>query len=114
METNRPLIIGKSKIKILVIFVLLVIGILVVSLFLFGQISNSSQSILPFPEKLLSELGIKDGERVDVKVKKGSLVFIKETGEFFALEGSLKGVDIETPIRELEKDWKNWNGLKSL
>lgn len=77
-------------------------------------VKSSKRDLISFPEKLLSELGIKDGERVDVKVKKGSLVFIKETGEFFALEGALKDVDIETPIRELEKDWKNWNALKSL
>lgn len=39
---------------------------------------------------------------------------MKETGEFFALEGALKDVDIETFIRELEEDWKNWNARKSL
>lgn len=36
-------------------------------------VKSSKRDLISFPEKLLSELGIKDGERVDVKVKKGSI-----------------------------------------
>ncbi len=71
-------------------------------------IKSSKKDMIAFPENLLNKLGIKEGERIEVKVKKGSLVIIKEAEEFFALEGSLKDVDIETPINELRKDWEKW------
>ncbi len=71
-------------------------------------VKSNKKDLIAFPENLLSKLGIKEGEKIEVKVKKGSLVIIKEAKEFFALEGALKDVDIETPINELRKSWKKW------
>jgi bifunctional DNA-binding transcriptional regulator/antitoxin component of YhaV-PrlF toxin-antitoxin module len=71
-------------------------------------VKSNKKDLITFPENLLSKLGIKEGEKIEVKVKKGSLVIIKEAKEFFALEGALKDVDIETPIKELRKSWKKW------
>ena len=77
-------------------------------------VKASKKDFITFPENLLNKLGIKDGQKVDVKIKKGSVVFIKETEDFLALEGSLKDTDIETPLKELDRDWEKWNPLKSL
>lgn len=63
-------------------------------------VKSSKKDLITFPEKLLNKLGIKAGEKVDVKAKKGSLVVIKETEDFFALEGALKDTDIESSIKE--------------
>lgn len=71
-------------------------------------VKSSKKDLITFPKNLLSKLGIKDGEKVDVKAKKGTLVIIKEAKEFFALEGALKDIDIETPIKELHKNWEKW------
>lgn len=71
-------------------------------------VKSSRKDLITFPKNLLNKLGIKEGEKIDVKVKKGSLIIIKEAKEFFALEGALKDVDIETPIKELRKDWEKW------
>lgn len=43
-----------------------------------------------------------------MKVKKGSISIVKEPEDFLALEGALKDVDIETPIKELRKEWGKW------
>ncbi len=71
-------------------------------------VKSSKKDMITFPKNLLSKLGIKEGEKIDIKVKKGSLVIIKEAKEFFALEGALKDIDIETPIKELRKNWEKW------
>lgn len=77
-------------------------------------VKSSKKNIITFPEKLLGKLGIKEGEKVDVKVKKGSLTIVRESEDFFALEGALKDTDIEGPIKELEKEWKKWEAPASL
>ena len=77
-------------------------------------VKASKKDLITFPKNLLNKLGIRDGQKVDVKIRKGSVVFIKETEDFLALEGALKDADIETPLKEIDKDWKKWNPLKSL
>lgn len=71
-------------------------------------VKSNKKNLITFPKDILNKLGIKEGEKIDVKVKKDSIVIIKEAKEFFALEGALKDVDIETPIRELRKNWEKW------
>lgn len=65
-------------------------------------VKSSRKDLITFPKNLLNKLGIKEGEKIDVKAKKGSLVIIKEAKEFFALEGALRDIDIETPAA----DWR--------
>lgn len=77
-------------------------------------VKATKKDLITFPENLLDELGIKDGEKIDIEVKKDTLVIIKEREDFFALEGVLKDDDIESPLKELSKDWEKWNPLKSL
>lgn len=77
-------------------------------------VKATKKGLITFPENLLDELGIRDGEKIDIEVKKDTLVIIKEREDFFALEGALKDDDIESPLKELSKDWKKWNNLKSL
>lgn len=77
-------------------------------------VKASKKDLITFPENLLSKLGIKNGQKVEVKVKKGSVLFIKETEDFFSLEGTLADADIEAPLRDLDKEWKKWRPLKSL
>jgi antitoxin component of MazEF toxin-antitoxin module len=77
-------------------------------------VKSSKKDLITFPENLLDELGLKDGEQIDIKLKKGAIVVIKETEDFFALEGALKDIDIEKPINDINKDWKRWKPLKSL
>ena len=77
-------------------------------------VKASKKDLITFPENLLNKLGIKDGEKVDVKVKKDSIVIIRESEDFFALEGALKDTDIEGPVKELAKDWKRWKPRTSL
>jgi antitoxin component of MazEF toxin-antitoxin module len=78
-------------------------------------VRSSKKDLITVPENILKRLGVKEGEKVDVKVKKGSLtIVIKESEEFFALEGALKDVDFEGPIKELEKDWERWEPRESL
>ena len=74
----------------------------------------SKKDLITFTENLLNKLGIKDGEKVDVKVKKDSIVIIREAEDFFTLEGALKDTDIEGPVKELVKDWKRWRPRTSL
>lgn len=77
-------------------------------------VRSSKKDSITFPENLLKRLGVKEGEKVDVKVKKGSLTIVKESEEFFALEGALKDVDIEGPVKELKEDWEKWEPQASL
>lgn len=75
---------------------------------------KTSKNYIAIPENLLSKLGIEEGEKVDIKVHKDSLIITKEKNGFLALEGALKDIDIEEPIKELNKKWKKWKPLKSL
>ncbi|MBI5748700.1 MAG: hypothetical protein HZA00_06190 [Nitrospinae bacterium] len=68
-------------------------------------VKSGKKDLIIFPESLLSDLGIKTGEKVDIKVKKGSIVVIKEAEDFFALEGALKDTDVESSLKELNKKW---------
>lgn len=77
-------------------------------------VKSSKKDLITFPEKLLGKLGIKDGEKVDVKVKRGSLTIVRESKDFLSLEGALKDTDIEGPIKELDKEWKKWEAPASL
>jgi len=77
-------------------------------------VKTGKKNIITFPDNMLDELGLKDGDRVDVKVKAGTISISKETEAFFALEGALKDTDVEIPLKELEKAWKKWNPQKSL
>lgn len=70
--------------------------------------------MVAFPEDLLDEIGLKEGERVDIKVKKGSIIILREAKDFFALEGALKDNGLEKSLKELDKDWKKWKPLESL
>ena len=75
---------------------------------------KTSKNYIAIPENLLSKLGIEEGEKVDIKVRKDTLIITKEKNGFLALEGALKDIDIESPIKELNKKWKKWKPLKSL
>lgn len=75
---------------------------------------KTSKNYIAIPENLLSKLGIEEGEKVEIKVHKDSLIITKEKNGFLALEGALKDIDIEEPIKELNKKWKKWKPLKSL
>jgi len=77
-------------------------------------VKTGKRDVITFPEDLLDELGLKDGERVDIKIKKGTIAILKEAEDFFALEGALKDVDVESSIKELDKAWKKWKPRKSL
>lgn len=58
-------------------------------------VKSGKRNSIIFPENLLHKLDIKDGEKVDIKVKRGVIVIIKEAEDFFALEGALKDTDVE-------------------
>ena len=77
-------------------------------------VKSSKKNLITFPETLLDEIGIKEGEKIDIRVRKGSIIILKKTEDFFALEGTLKDNDIEKPLKELDKAWKNWKPLESL
>ncbi|MBI5181590.1 MAG: hypothetical protein HZA06_01605 [Nitrospirae bacterium] len=77
-------------------------------------IKKSKKDYITIPEDLLAKLRIEEGENVDIKVLKDSLIITKEKNGFLALEGALKDIDIEEPIKELNKKWKRWKPLKSL
>jgi antitoxin component of MazEF toxin-antitoxin module len=77
-------------------------------------IKTLKKDYIAIPENLLSKLGIEEGEKVDIKVHKDTLIITKEKNGFLALEGALKDIDIESPIKELNKKWKKWKPLKSL
>lgn len=77
-------------------------------------VKSSKKDMITFPEKLLGKLGIKEGEKVEIKARKGSLTIVRESEDFLALEGSLKDTDIEGPIKELDKEWKKWEAPTSL
>jgi len=67
-----------------------------------------------FPGKLISKSGMKEGEKVKIDVRKGTLIVTKETDDFFALEGALKDTDIDKRIKALDKDWDKWKTPESL
>jgi len=77
-------------------------------------VKSSKKNLITFPETLLDKIGIKEGEKIDIRVRKGSIIILKKTEDFFALEGTLKDNDIEKPLKELDKAWKNWKPLESL
>ena len=71
-------------------------------------VKTSKKNFIVVPENLLDKVGIEDGEIVDIRVNKGALIITKERDDFLALEGALKNVDIDRPIKELDKKWKAW------
>jgi len=77
-------------------------------------VKTSKKSYITVPENILARVGIEEGEKVGIQVHKGSLIISKEKDDFLALEGALKDVDIEQPIKELDKKWKAWKPRRSL
>jgi antitoxin component of MazEF toxin-antitoxin module len=77
-------------------------------------IKTSKRDVIAFPEDLLEELGLKDGEKVVIKIKKDTISINRDLKDFFSLEGALKDIDIESPVKELDKAWKKWKPRKSL
>jgi antitoxin component of MazEF toxin-antitoxin module len=77
-------------------------------------VKSGNRNSIVFPENLLHKLDIEDGEKVDIKVKRGVIVIIKDSEDFFALEGALKDTDIESNLKEINKSWKKWKPPKSL
>ena len=63
-------------------------------------VKTSKKSFIVVPENLLDKVGIEDGETVDIRVNKGALIITKERDDFLALEGALKDVDIDRPIKK--------------
>lgn len=68
---------------------------------------NKNDSII-LPKTILNRLGLTDGEKIDFEVTEDAIIFIREAEGFFSLEGALEDVDIETPLKELEEEWKKW------
>lgn len=77
-------------------------------------VKSSKKNLITFPENLLAEIGLKEGEEIDVRVRRGSITILRKTKDFLALEGSLKDTDIKKPLKELNKAWKKWKPLESL
>lgn len=77
-------------------------------------VKTSKKNYIAVPENLLSKVGLKEGESVDIRIDKGALIIMKEKDDFLALEGALKEVDIEHPVKELGKKWKSWKPRRSL
>ncbi len=77
-------------------------------------VKTSKKSYIAVPESLLDKVGFEDGETVDIRVDKGALIIMKERDDFLDLEGALKDVNIEQPLKELGKKWKAWKPRKSL
>lgn len=77
-------------------------------------VKTAKKDYIAVPENLLAKVGLEEGESVAVRVDKGALIIMKEKDDFLALEGALKDVDIERPIKELDKKWKAWKPRKSL
>jgi antitoxin component of MazEF toxin-antitoxin module len=71
-------------------------------------VKTAKRDYIAVPENLLEKIGAEEGDTVDVRVNKGTLVITKEKDDFLALEGALKDVDIERPIKDLIK-WKPRN-----
>jgi len=71
-------------------------------------VKTAKKDYIAVPENLLSKVGIEEGESVDIRIDKGTLIIMKEKDDFFALEGALKDIDIERPLKELGKKWKSW------
>jgi len=77
-------------------------------------VKTAKKDYIAVPENLLEKVGIEEGETVDIRIDKGTLVIMREKDDFLALEGALKDVDIERPIKELNRKWKAWKPRKSL
>lgn len=77
-------------------------------------VKTAKKDYIAVPENLLEKVGIEEGETVAIRVDKGTLIISKEKNDFLALEGALKDVDIERPLKELDKKWKAWKSRKSL
>jgi bifunctional DNA-binding transcriptional regulator/antitoxin component of YhaV-PrlF toxin-antitoxin module len=77
-------------------------------------VKSSKKNLITFPENLLDEIGIKEGEEIDIRVRKGSIIILKKTEGFFALEGALKDSNVKNTLKELDKAWKKWKPLESL
>lgn len=75
-------------------------------------IKASKKDSINLPKTILDKLGLTDGEKIDVEVTGDAIVFLREAEDFFELEGALKDVDIETPLKELNIEWKRWKRLK--
>lgn len=77
-------------------------------------VKTSKKDYIAVPENLLAKVGIEEGETVEIRVDKGALVIMKGKNDFLALEGTLKDVDVERPVKELNRKWKQWKPRKSL
>lgn len=75
-------------------------------------IKASKKDSIILPKTILDKLGLTDGEKIDVEVTGDAIVFVRDSEGFFELEGALKDVDIETPLKELDIEWKRWKHLK--
>ncbi len=75
-------------------------------------VKTGKKDSIVVPKTILEMLGLAEGEKIEIKITEDSIVIIKEAEDFFALEGTLKDVDIETPLKELDKEWKKWKPLK--
>jgi antitoxin component of MazEF toxin-antitoxin module len=69
-------------------------------------VKTAKKDYIAVPVNLLEKIGVEEGEAVEVRVTKGTLVITKEKDDFLALEGALKDVDIERPIKELGSQWR--------
>jgi antitoxin component of MazEF toxin-antitoxin module len=78
------------------------------------KVKAGKSDFITFPRKLISELGLREGEKVRVNRKKGVVIIAREKEDFLALEGSLNNADVEKSIKELSKDWQAWKPLESL
>ena len=77
-------------------------------------VKTAKRNTIAVPEDLLEKIGVEEGETVDIRVNKGSLIISKEKDDFLGLEGALTDVDIEQPLKELNKSWKEWKPRRSL
>lgn len=77
-------------------------------------VKTAKKDTIAVPESFLDKIGVEEGDSVNVRVDKGALIIMKEKDDFLSLEGALRDVDIKSPTKELEKQWKAWKPRKSL
>lgn len=77
-------------------------------------VKTAKKDYIAVPEDFLEKVGIEEGETVDIRVDKGALIIMKEKDDFLGLEGALKDVDLDRPLKELNRKWKTWKPGKSL
>ena len=77
-------------------------------------VKTAKKDYIAVPENLLEKIGVEEGDAVNIRVNKGTLVITKGKDSFLALEGALKDVDFESPLKELDKKWKTWKPRSSL